>query len=143
MGPPIDEGVAPDPALLAIDLSAINVVVVVVAALAVAAGGLFTIRSNVAKVWRENYEGERAAHDEAEKEILRQRELKHSALNEAAALRMRTDLVPVLESLGKITGLLADHDARMTETHGRLIDVLDGIKNELKALRRSIPPRAV
>lgn len=54
----------------------------------IAVAGFFTVRSNVAKIWRENYEAEversRIAHEEARE----QRELKHQALGDAAALKL-------------------------------------------------------
>jgi hypothetical protein len=132
--------------LAVLDLSAVQGIVALAVAVLGAVGAvgasLFTIRSNVAKVWREQAEGEKAAREEAEREILRQRELKHTALNEANALRLRTDLMPVVEALGRITTMLAEHDARMTEAHGRIVAVLGEITNELKALRRALPRAA-
>jgi uncharacterized protein YlxW (UPF0749 family) len=59
----------------------------------------FTIRTNAVKFWREERDAEKARADRAEKEAKEQRELKHSALSELAAERMKTDITPVLAEL--------------------------------------------
>jgi len=66
-----------------------NAIYSVVGPLAVIAiAGFFTIRSNVAKIWRENYEAEVAKNALLAQEVKEQREWKHTALNELAALRL-------------------------------------------------------
>lgn len=75
--------------------------------------GFFTIRSNVAKIWRENYEAEVEKNKQlidAEKE---QRELKHNALNELAAAKLelvaeksKPDYAAVIQRLDRINARL-------------------------------------
>jgi hypothetical protein len=67
-----------------------------------AASALFTIRSNVAKVWRETAEGERARAEEWERKYDEQRKLKHEARGERDALKLTRDLTPVLTLLGDL-----------------------------------------
>lgn len=54
----------------------------------IAVAGFFTVRSNVARIWRENYEAEVERSRIAREETLEQRELKHQAINEVAALKL-------------------------------------------------------
>lgn len=56
----------------------------------------------LAAEWRENYLAERQAREDAAKEAAEQREAKHAALNEAAALRAQTDLTAVMTALIEI-----------------------------------------
>lgn len=107
----------------------IQLAAVVVGLLVVAVAGVFTIRSNVAKIWREQAEGEKAKNEALVQQIAEaavthtkecadlrasfteeiariraeadeQRELKHNALTELAAANMRTDLGPLLVQFG-------------------------------------------
>ena len=71
----------------------------VTAAAAIAIGGIFTILSNIARVWREAAEAERVRVQQVTAELGEQRELKHAALNEVAALKMKTDQTVVLERM--------------------------------------------
>jgi hypothetical protein len=59
----------------------------------------FTIRTNAVKFWREERDAESARATRAEAEAKEQRELKHAALTELAAERMKTDITPVLAEL--------------------------------------------
>lgn len=52
--------------------------------------------------WRDNYLAERQAREDKEQEALEQRELKHAALADVAALRMSTDLTAVMTALIEI-----------------------------------------
>ena len=65
-----------------------NFVLVIIPVAAAVLAGFFTLRSNVAKVWRENYDAEVEKNKILQSEVLNQRELKHNALNEANALRL-------------------------------------------------------
>jgi hypothetical protein len=107
----------------------IEITAIVLGLVVVAVAGVFTIRSNVAKIWREQAEGEKARNEqlvlslaEAVKEhaeelakirgqhaeaiaalraeAAEQRELKHTALTDLAAANMRTDLTELLRQLG-------------------------------------------
>jgi hypothetical protein len=88
----------------------IGIIVIVVAA-------LFTIRSKIATIWREEAEGERAAKERAESELaeekasraafeLEQQEIRHNLKNDLAAcqaqlkiMEARTDLTAALEAI--------------------------------------------
>lgn len=90
------------PVIAQIDFSnTINIGGVIVGGLVLGFGLMFTIRSNVAKVWRETAEAEKQRGKQLEKERDEQRELKHTALNEAAGLRLKTDQTIVLEQMAK------------------------------------------
>jgi hypothetical protein len=109
----------------------IQVAAIVVGLLIVAIAGVFTIRSNVAKIWHEQAEAEKernlsitaelaqALKDHASElakvqldhahalalvqaDANEQRELKHKAIAELAAANMRTDLTPALLLLQEI-----------------------------------------
>lgn len=58
-----------------------------------------TYRTNAIKFWRDTAEGATARCRELEQENKRQRELKHTALAEVAALTLRTDMGPLLERI--------------------------------------------
>lgn len=99
--------------------------------LIVAVAGVFTIRANVAKIWREQAEGEKAKNtdligqlaevvrthaeevaalrlEQAEqlaqlgRDAAEQRELKHKALTDLASAQQRTDLTPLLAAFGEM-----------------------------------------
>jgi hypothetical protein len=94
--------------------STINLGGVIVGCLVLAFGLLFTLRSNVAKVWRETAEGERERARQLEHERDEQRDLKHSALNEVAALRLKTDQTVVLKQMADDQATLIE---RLAENH--------------------------
>lgn len=73
--------------------------------------------------WRENYLAERQAREDAMKEAIEQRELKHAALNEVAALRAQTDLTAVMTALIEIQ-----------KTGTKSAEVLDKISRRLDRL---------
>lgn len=83
--------------------------------LVIAVAGFFTVRSNVAKIWRENYEAEAERTKIAQDEAKEQRELKHQALGEVAALRLELTAErskPDLSTLSaKLDRLLENIDA--------------------------------
>lgn len=90
--------------------------VVILEIVVLAVGAWLLIRSKAAKQaisnadqaqtlageWRENYLAERQSREDTAKEAAEQRELKHAALNEVAALRMSTDLTAVMTALIEI-----------------------------------------
>lgn len=107
--------------------NAIEVVAIAVGLVVVAVAGVFTIRSNVAKIWREQAEGEKAKNEDLTKQIAattlaHASEIADAKLAEAAlqaeihalnvhleAARARTDLTPVMETLGKILEAVTGH----------------------------------
>lgn len=107
--------------------NAAEVIAIVVGLLVVAVAGVFTIRSNVAKIWREQAEGEKArnldltaqlaaavvAHAEAaavlRREANAQSDLKERALVDLDAANKRTDLSPALELLRQILSAVTSH----------------------------------
>jgi hypothetical protein len=78
--------------------------------------------------WRGNYLAERQAREDAVKEAVEQRELKHAALNEAAALRAQTDLTAVMTALIEIQ-----------KTGTKSAEVLDKVSRRLDQI--DPPPR--
>jgi hypothetical protein len=84
----------------------------------------------LASEWRENYLAERSAREDAAREAAEQRELKHAALNEAAALRAQTDLTAVMTALIEIQ-----------KTGTKSADVLDKISRRLDRIDPPIPAR--
>lgn len=98
----------------------------------IAVAGLFTVRSNVAQTWRDNFEAEKAARLAAEAEAKEQRELKHQALNELAATRMKTDLTPLLEYAAQLRADLerergedmARIEAKIQQAAASIVDAL-------------------
>lgn len=102
--------------------NSINLGAVIVALLVVVIAGLFTIRANVAKVWRENYEAEKAKVSQLEDEnaalvaeASKQREDKHAALAEVAALQL-TDQAAVLKALAAMQERILKAIARAAES---------------------------
>lgn len=94
--------ISPLPFIASIDFSnTINVGGIIVGGLVLTFGLMFTIRSNVAKVWRETAEAEKQRARQLEHERDEQREQKHTALNEVAALRLKTDQTLVLEQMAR------------------------------------------
>lgn len=78
----------------------VNLGGIIVGLLVLGFGALFTIRANVAKVWKDNYEAEQERARRLEQERDEQRQLKHDALSEVAALRL-TDQKAVLSQMGR------------------------------------------
>lgn len=65
--------------------------------------------------WRDNYLAEVTRREEVEKQIAEQRELKHNALNELAALKARTDLQPLLVAVNGVVAELKVFGAQMEQ----------------------------
>lgn len=132
----------------------IEISAILVGILVVAVAGIFTIRSNVAKIWREQAEGEKARNEEmrvqmaefrvetaahladvvkehaaALAELQRseteQRELKHAAQAELAAANMRTDLTPCLQLLNEILLIVRAGPLEVTGEGGGPVKVED------------------
>lgn len=72
------------------------------------------IRQGDPSEWRENYMGEVTRREECERQLAEQRELKHNALNELAALRARTDLAPLMEAIVGLQKSQERAEERMT-----------------------------
>lgn len=105
----------------------------IVAALVVAAAGFFTIRTNVAKTWQNNYEAEKVRAEVAEQDAREQRELKHNCISERGALqllldheRKRPDLTELSEQMTLAAAQLARHNTEV-------ILVLQEIKSALES----------
>lgn len=101
--------------MLAIEFSeTINLGGILIIVFGVAAALFFTVRSNVAKYWREVAEAEQRRVAQLQEKILglvpkesletailerdEQRALKHEAISDAAALRLTRDLTPLIKS---------------------------------------------
>ena len=99
---------------------------VLIAVVIVGIAGVFTVRSKIASIWREEAEGERAAKDRLQETLdqeradrlsfeQQQQELRHSLKNEIAALgsqlkvmEARTDLTEALASIRQMNADLAE-----------------------------------
>jgi hypothetical protein len=132
--------VSPLPFLAQIDFNqTINLGGIIVGGLVLAFGLLFTIRSNVAKVWRETAEGEKERARQLEEERDEQRRLKHEAINERNALRLKTDQTIVLKQMAddqrEIVAQLAENHRLglekgaelLAQTETRLLDQIGTI----------------
>lgn len=124
---------------------AVEIGSVIIGVMIVAVAGLFTIRTNVAKVWREQAEAEKARNDDLtakltemgkaharemaelreqtgadltalRAEVKEQHELKHRALADLAAANMRTDLTPVLTALADVKAALGALTSDVADT---------------------------
>lgn len=98
-------------------------------------GAALTVRSNAIKFWKGEADAATAhgrrmerERDEALSECRDQRDAKHEALTELAALKMRTDLTPVLEVL---TGVQKDLVARQLD-RDEITATLTGLKDALE-----------
>lgn len=117
---------------------------IVVGALILVIAGIFTIRSKIADVWREEAEGERAAKERVQKELeieklsrsefdREQQELRHELKDQNATLvaqlkvlEAKTDLSAALESLKEIATAQTDGHH---QTHELLIEIRDKLPN--------------
>ncbi len=105
---------------------------ILIAFIIIAVSGVFTVRSKIATIWREEAEGERASKDRLE-EILaneriertaferQQQEIRHELKGEIAALKAqikvmeaKTDLSVALEAIREMHSNLADQVAAAT-----------------------------
>lgn len=105
---------------------------ILIAFIIIAVSGVFTVRSKIATIWREEAEGERASKDRLE-EILasertertaverQQQELRHDLKGEIATLKAqvkvmeaKTDLSVALEAIREMHANLADQVAATT-----------------------------
>jgi hypothetical protein len=105
--------------------SSINLGAIIVGALVLIFGGFFSIRANAASNWRTNYFAEKERAENAINDAKEQRELKHTAIAEVAALKMTRDLVPVLTELKDLRELHEWRFQTMQETSARIAANLD------------------
>lgn len=129
--------------ILAIDIDfrgQITLGSIIIATLVIFIAGLFTIRSKIAEIWREEAEGERQAKERCQEELNKERlsradfereqqEIRHELKNQIAALtgqlkvmESKTDLTAALDALNEIAAQQHDgHDA----THRLLEEIRD------------------
>ena len=104
----------------------------------VAAAGLFTVRSNIAQTWKDNYDAERTARRSAEDEAKQQRAMKHELQTELAAVRMKTDLTPLIEYVNTLRADLEKERVADVERLERKIDAtVAEVLELLEGLQRS------
>jgi hypothetical protein len=110
----------------------------VLSATVILVAGIFTIRSTVASTWKENYGAEQARRKQAEEDADEQRAAKHEVLNELGALKLKTDITPLMEfaavirdEMNRERGLLEE---RLRADHAVLTELLEEI------LRNLAPP---
>ena len=94
-----------------IGLGSIITLVVIVSGVAL---GWFKWRQSDPSEWRENYLAEVTRREEVEKEAFMQRELKHEALIELAAVKGRTDLAPLMTAIANLQAAQQRSEERMT-----------------------------
>ncbi len=109
---------------------------ILIAFIVIAVAGVFTVRSKIATIWREEAEGERAAKQRLEETLAkersehtqleqRQQELRHDLKGEIASLTVqlkaveaKTDLTSALEAIREMNANLA------AQLGGSIVDVL-------------------
>ncbi len=94
-----------------IGLGSVLTVIAIIAGVTV---GYFKWREGDPSEWRENYMAEVTRREDLERQALEQRELKHEAITELAALRARTDLGPLMLAVADIQKGLQRTEERMT-----------------------------
>lgn len=128
----------------------------------VVVGGIFTIRSKIASVWREEAEGERAAkqrleHELAEEKASRakfdreQQELRHELKDELAgckaqlkAMEARTDLSAALEAIREMNQKTADAVVEAMKSTSSLSEERDGRTQALlEEIRDKLPSEPI
>ncbi len=123
---------------------------VLIAFIIIAIAGVFTVRSKIASIWREEAEGERAAKDRLEEMLAKERaerahiereqqELRHDLKGEIATYRSqlkvmeaKTDLTAALESIHMMNAAAQGRDER---THDLLIEIRDKLPDEPVTVR--------
>lgn len=104
--------------------------VIISTVVVIAVAGLFTIRGNIAKTWRENYESEKVRREEIEADLLaeksarfadaeEQQAIRHGLKAEVAALRLKTDL--------------SGHEALATERHLKTVEAIQALQASIQA----------
>lgn len=100
----------------------------------IAIAGFFTVRSNIAQTWKDNYQAERTARLAAEDEAKRQRQLKHEAVNELQALRLKTDLTPLMQFA---SDLREEVTRERAESERRIVAELDKLARAIRQQRQT------
>lgn len=138
---------------------------VLIAFLVVVISGIFTVRSRIANIWRQEAEGERAAKDRLVEELAaeklsriefekEQQEIRHDLKGEIAECKAllkiaetRTDLTGALEAIKELNAHTTEAIAesmrsisllsqqRDDETHNLLSEIRDKLPNEPIAIR--------
>lgn len=117
----------------------LSFLVVILGVVALAGAAVFTIRSNVAKVWREQAEGEKARADKADKEVLAQRDRAHGLISELAAERMKHDLTRVFKDMNdQHQEMLAALITASADSRGWAVEALEKMENRLSAQHEEI-----
>ncbi len=109
---------------------------ILIAFIVIAVSGIFTVRSKIATIWREEAEGERAAKERYEQALTKERadrvlierqqqELRHDLKSEVAGLKAqlkaveaKTDLTAALETIRQMNATLAE------QLSGSIVQVL-------------------
>ncbi len=109
---------------------------ILIAFILIAVSGIFTVRSKIATIWREEAEGERAAKERYEQALTKERadriqverqqqELRHDLKSEVAGLKAqlkaveaKTDLTAALETIRQMNATLAE------QLSGSIVQVL-------------------
>lgn len=128
---------------------------VLIAFIILAIAGVFTIRSKIATIWREEAEGERAAKERAEEALIRERgdrvvferqqqELRHDLKNEVAGLKAQLKAVEARTDLSSaITAIKDMNQDSLTvslDAHRATQDLLKEIRDKLPSEPIAIVP---
>jgi hypothetical protein len=114
----------------------LGIIVLVVAA-------LFTIRSNVASVWRQEAEGYKSKADELQKQIDRERDVRHELKNELAAARAQLVIAESRPDLSVIVEMATEHYSTamkdvtrmfegVTTTQAQMLEVLQRLASRIE-----------
>jgi hypothetical protein len=125
---------------------------VIVGMLVVIVAGVFTIRANTAKIWRQNYEGEKARADnlaadlvrvtaEKDVQIAEQRGMKHSALAEVAALKLTDQraVLAQLKEMAEMTVQVSKAVAGILKTNEALVGSVEKLNKRLDRVESDRP----
>jgi len=93
----------------------------------IAIAGFFTVRTNVASTWRQNYEAEHEARLSAEARLEAERARKHEALNELAAQKLRTDMRPLIRFATEVRDEVERH---RTEDVEKILAAIEELRKE-------------
>lgn len=109
---------------------------VIVTALILCIAGLFTWRSKIASVWREEAEGEKAKAERLEDELLRANEQRRRLEVQVSELKAKTDLTTAIDEIRDITrgtaeAIIAEISKTGQIRDGRTLEVLEEIRDRL------------
>lgn len=119
---------------LYIVLVVVGTAVAVITMVAAATSVFWRTRFNSPSEWRSNYLAERQKNDDLENEVAKQRQLKHDALAQVAALRAATDLTGLMRALSDNHTAQTSALTAMEQKLEAQTEVLHGLVGTVQAL---------